>query len=189
MEGLFMLKIIGKKPFIMYILFLVLFAGTIGFIIGQHITYESRELIFYSPQTIKTMNNRSELPLPKSSDITVEQNNVRLDLEKIAIKKYFIVYSAIYGNQSHTAYHLFLTNLSKNKIDQNQIKNIWLETKNGNRIEPVAQKPIIRDFPVDQPLGWRIKIIVKFPYQTQRKNHKLVLQYKNSLYKLNDIKY
>ena len=185
-----MLKVIGNKSLIIILSVLFIFLISVGFIIGKTNSYQSTKYIYYTPTVIETMKNSNlNIPLPKPSDITVENNKIRLDLEKIAINKYFIVYNVIYGDQSHTAYHLYLTNLGREKINKRKIENIWLETKTGKKIELVAQKPVIRDFPEDQPLGWRVKIIAKFPYKTGRKDHHLILKYNGIKYKLSEIKY
>ena len=185
-----MLKVIGKRSLIIILTILFLCLLSVGFLIGKSKSYQSTRFIYYRPDVLKTMKDSSlNIPLPKPSDITVENNNIRLDLEKIAINKYFIVYNVIYGDQSHTAYHLFLTNLSREKINKNKIESIYLVTKTGKKIEPVAQKPVIRDFPRDQPLGWRVKIIAKFPYKTDRQNHNLILKYDGIEYELPKIDY
>ncbi len=130
-----------------------------------------------------------DLPLPIPSLITTELDKIRLDLEKISVNKFFIVYSEIYGNQSHTAYHLFLTNLNKDTLNKDNLDKIYLKLSTGEVIKPVAQIPIIEDFPTDQPLGWKIKIIAKFPYKTQRSVHDLVLIYQNKEFDLTGIYY
>lgn len=130
-----------------------------------------------------------DIPLPKPSLITTETDNIRLDLEKISINKFFIVYSKIYGNQSHTAYHLYLTNLNRNNIDKDAVGKIYLKSSTGKIIRPIAQLPIVEDFPIDQPLGWKVKLIVKFPYKTQHPVHELILKYQNKEFSLTGIYY
>ncbi len=130
-----------------------------------------------------------DLPLPIPSLITTEVDKIRLDLEKISVNKFFIVYSEIYGNQSHTAYHLYLTDLNRDTLNKDGFGEIYLKTSTGQVIKPIAQVPIIEDFPTDQPLGWKIKIIVKFPYKTQRSVHDLILTYQNKNFKLTGIYY
>jgi hypothetical protein len=185
-----MFKIISRKKVIILTLMMFLIFMIIGICIGKRLTYESKNIICYSPETRQTMykGGQNNIPLPKSSDITTEKNNYRLDLEKISINKYFIIYSVIYGDQSHTAYHLYLTNLAKEKIDKSKIENIWLETDNG-KISPIARNLIIRDFPKDEPLKWRVKLIAKFPYKNERNKHNLILKYNDSIYNLTNIKY
>ncbi|MFW6035002.1 MAG: hypothetical protein ACOCRZ_01970 [Halothermotrichaceae bacterium] len=148
----------------------------------------SKEIIIYNYDNRVLAAADINLPLPKPSTISTTENDVRLDLEKISAIKYYIVYSVIYGDQSHTAYQLYLTDLNREKIDINKIKEIWLETDN-NQIEPVAQEPVITGFPEDEPLGWKVGILVKFPYQKTRDSHDLVLHYNNLIFRLTGISY
>ncbi len=181
--------VINKRKFVLIFSLLIVILVLTGFITGQNFSSESTHYVFNS--SLSVMSNqydKQELPLPKASDISFKNNNIRLDLEKIAVNKFFIIYSVIYGNQSHTAYHLYLTDLEKNSLAKDKIEEIWLLDGN-KKIMPVAEVPIIRDFPQDQPLQWKIKVIVKFPYQKSRDKHSLHLNYAGQSYKLTDIIY
>ena len=185
--------ILKKKFFYLITFSIILTLYISGIFTGFLSRSEKREYIFQTgfpnPEIYPVNANHLDLPLPKPSLITTEVEKIRLDLEKISINKFFIVYSEIYGNQSHTAYHLYLTNLDRKNIDKEAIGEIYLKTATGDTIKPVAQLPVIQDFPVDQPLGWKIKIIVKFPYKTVRPVHELVLKYQNKEFKLTGIYY
>ncbi len=132
--------------------------------------------------------NESDLPLPIPSTITTERDHLRLDLERVSVHKYYIVYSVIYGDQSHTAYNLYLTDLTKKNLKPDEIEEIWLETKKGERIKQIAESTIY-GYPEDQPLGWKIGIIAKFPYQSSRQEHKLYFRYQGKVFELKDIQY
>ncbi|MFP4015775.1 MAG: hypothetical protein ACLFUI_01970 [Halanaerobiales bacterium] len=184
--------IIRKKYLYITIVSLILLVFTTGFGIGGLLQTKITEYIFHNVRESFTSTVRAaepDLPLPIPSIITTEVENIRLDLEKVSVNKFFIVYSEIYGNQSHTAYHLYLTDLDRKDLDKEALSEIYLRTSEGEIIKPVAQVPVIEDFPVDQPLSWKIKIIVKFPYKTQRPVHELVLTYKNQEYILTGIYY
>lgn len=183
--------IIDRKGIIFFVLVMGFICGF--FILLGGVTLSREQISYvYGPlvrDTVLPVNLEiSDLPLPIPSSITVQQGDIRLDLEKISTQKYFIVYSLIYGDQSHTAYHLFLTDLERQLLDQEQLTDIWLETASGQRIEQVAE-PTIIDFPKDQPLGWKVGIIAKFPYQENRHLHKLSLRYLGDLYELKNIEY
>lgn len=181
--------IIDRKGLIFFILVICFIFGF--FILLGGVTLSREQINYVYGPSVKTVSLNTEihdLPLPKPSTITVEQEQVRLDLERITTQKYFIVYSLIYGDQSHTAYHLFLTDLNRQQINQEWLADIWLETAEGQRIEQVAE-PTVCDFPKDQPLGWKVGIIAKFPYQTNRQCHKLSLRYQGKLFELTNIEY
>lgn len=175
---------------------LIFFGIVLGFIMGFFILLGgvsfSRETIsyIYGPalKTVVAQAQNYDLPLPKPSSITMEREQNRLDLERITVHKYFIIYSVIYGDQSHTAYHLFLTNLDRKPLNPEEVGEIWLETADGKKIEQVAE-PTIFDFPKDQPLRWKIGIIAKFPYQKTRSEHTLCLYYQGKIFKLTGIEY
>lgn len=185
--------IIRKKTLFISLISLILLMFSTGFGIGGLLQTKITEYIFHINigESFNSTVNAAELdlPLPIPSLITTETENIRLDLEKISVNKFFIVYSEIYGNQSHTAYHLYLTDLDRKDLDKEAISEIYLRTSDGELITPVAQVPVIEDFPVDQPLGWKIKIIAKFPYKTQRPVHELILTYQNQEYILTGIYY
>lgn len=160
-----------------------------GLIISSLFSPVTREYTYYSDgKAISIPATNLELPLPVPSNLTTEEGNLRVDLEKISVNRYFIIYSLIYGDQSHTAYHLYLTDLQRTKLNPALLQEIWLEV-DGLKILPVAELPIIKDFPADQPLGWKIKIIVKFPYQTTRSNHSLNLNYNSLRFTITEISY
>ncbi len=138
--------------------------------------------------TMATGNKDYELPLPIPSTITTEIDQIRLDLEQVTVHKYYIIYSVIYGDQSHTAYHLFLTDLKREDLSLDDVSEIWLETNTGVRIDEIAE-PTIYDYPEDQPLKWKIGIIAKFPYQSSREEHKLFFRYQGKVYELTGIQY
>ncbi len=177
-----------RKNVFMYVFILFLLLLTAGFSLGRTFTVNSTHYIFQVERT-QPVTSDYKLPLPKPSDITVEEDDLRLDLERITVNKYFIIYSVIYGDQSHTSYHLYLTDLNKDDLNPDKIGDIWLETANNEKIYPVATKPVIREFPEDQPLGWKLSITVKFPYLKTREKHVLVLNYNEKLLKLNNIEY
>lgn len=129
-----------------------------------------------------------ELPMPKPSSISVERDNVRLDLERVTVHQYYIVYSVIYGDQSHTAYHLFLTDLQKRPLDLKGVGQIWLETETGEKIEQIAD-PVVKDYPEDQPMKWKIEIEAKFPHQSSMGDHKLFVRYHDKVLTLTGIRY
>ncbi|MFW6306837.1 MAG: hypothetical protein ACOC1N_05605 [Bacillota bacterium] len=183
--------IFNKFKFYIIILSVFIFTFFSGIFTASRIENDSTSYIFLQGDKLIQKVNSSDLklPLPKPSLITTEVNEIRLDLEKISVNKFFIVYSSIYGNQSHTAYHLYLTDLDKNDLDKDSIGQIYLLTSEGEKIQPVAQVPVIRDFPEDQPLEWKIKIIVKFPYHEQRSVHDLVFNYNNQEFRLTGIYY
>ncbi|MEJ6950786.1 hypothetical protein [Natronospora cellulosivora (SeqCode)] len=164
----------------------------LGVFLSKYFIWNSSKEIYYQnesySETIQILNDL-DIPLPIPSAISYEKNNIRLDLEKVAVNKFFIVYSVIYGNQSHTAYHLYLTNLNKESIDKSEIQEVYLKTKDDEIIKPVAQRLTIRDFPEDIPLGWKVQIIAKLPYQTEKSAHKLILIYNNQEYILSNIYY
>lgn len=172
---------------LLFVIFLMIFCS--GFFTARVCSTNAKEYIFLATPLDLATTSSLELPLPKPSSISSELDRIRLDLEKISINKYFIIYSVIYGDQSHTAYHLYLTDLNRKTLDKNTIGKIYLITESGKTIEPVAQLPIIENFPTDQPLGWKIKIIVKFPYKTEHKNHSLVLNYLDKEFVLSEISY
>lgn len=182
-----------NRKTIKIILFFLLFTICIisGIILGENTHLKTTSTSFCQEDCLETMTANSELniPLPKASDITCEKDNLRLDLEKISANKYFIVYSALYGDQSHTAYHLYLTNLKKEKLNKSEIQEVYLKNKDNETIHSVAEKLTIRDFPEDIPLEWKIKIVAKFPYQKERENHQLILLYHDKKYTLNNITY
>ena len=173
---------------------LILIAGCLlsvltGLVISSLFSPLTREYIYYTQRKAITIPATNlELPLPLPSILTTEQANPRVDLEKISVNRYFIIYSLIYGDQSHTAYHLYLTDLQRNKLNPALLQEIWLEG-DGRKILPVAELPVIKDFPADQPLGWKIKIIVKFPYQTTRSNHSLSINYNSLRFTITEISY
>ncbi|AZR74423.1 hypothetical protein BBF96_14120 [Anoxybacter fermentans] len=177
---------------------LIFFGLILAFIMGFFILLGgvsfSRQQVCYiygpavRPTIVKSDTGQYDLPLPKPSTITTEKDDIRLDLERVTVHKYYIIYSVIYGDQSHTAYHLFLTDLNRKKLDPKGVGEIWLETASGERIEQVAE-PTIYDYPKDQPLKWKIGIIAKFPYQSRRDAHKLFLRYQGITFKLTGISY
>lgn len=139
-------------------------------------------------QTTAATQDGLNLPLPKPSSITTENGRIRLDLERVTVHQYYMVYSVIYGDQSHTAYHLFLTNMNRQPLDLTGVEEIWLETATGERIDQVAD-PDVSDYPTDQPLQWKIGIAAKFPHQPTRDEHKLFLRYKGKTFTLHGIRY
>lgn len=187
--------IIPKYKLFIYLSIIVLVFFTSGLLIGRELIVKSKEFIYWQKDniiitTVKEMEKKDiNLPLPEPSQITTEKNKIRLDLEKISINRFFIIYSVIYGNQSHTAYHLYLTDLNKNKLDKSAVGEIYLKTQDDKIIKPVALEPTIKDFPEDEPLEWKIKIIAKFPYKTERNVHSLILFYQGKEFKLTGIYY
>lgn len=174
------------------ILALILFSlFLLGFYGGIKKHYVNKVYIFQTTAqaAFPVTTEEIDLPLPVPSSISTEKGQVRLDLEKIAVNRFFIIYSIVYGDQSHTAYHLYLTDLEGQTLDKEGPGDIYLQAEDGEIIKPVAQLPVVEDFPLDQPLGWKIKIIVKFPYQTQRSSHSLVLHYLGEKFVLTDIAY
>lgn len=187
--------IFKRSKLLLTAIIIITFIFIAGFFTSSLVGSKLTEYIFQTNTTsdVKLISpvdtNDLNLPLPKPSIITTEVDKIRLDLEKISINKFFIVYSQIYGDQSHSAYHLYLTNLNKNKLDKEAIGEIYLKTSTGQIIKPVAQVPIVEDFPLDQPLGWKIKAVVKFPYKTKRPVHDLILHYKDKQFNLTGIYY
>ena len=181
--------IIKKMTFSLIVISMVMIVISSGLIISSLSSSVTREYIYYHPsRQTGLVTTNIKIPLPIPSDFTAEQTNLRVDLEKISVNKYFIVYSMIYGDQSHTAYHLYLTDLTRNDLSPAGVQEIWLE-ENKQKILPTAELPIIKGYPADKPLGWRIKIIVKFPYQITRNQHSLILNYKNIKFEIADITY
>jgi len=183
--------IFRKKILYITIISIFLSIFSLGFLTASFSHGNTTHYIFQrnNQQVYPVDSSNLDLPLPIPSLITTKVNKIRLDLEKISVNKFFIVYSEIYGNQSHTAYHLFLTDLNKDTLNKDGFGKIYLKTSTGQVIKPVAQVPIIEDFPTDQPLGWKIGIIVKFPYKTQRAVHDLILIYKEKEFNLTGIYY
>lgn len=178
----------SKVLIAIFCFFLLIFS--FGFLSGTSFYNDMKDYVFLTGQNqAQAVISDLELPLPKPSSISTELDNVRLDLEKIAIKKFFIIYSIVYGDQSHTAYHLYLTNLNRETLNKEAVGEIYLKTESGDIVKPVAQLPIISDFPEDQPLKWKIKIIVKFPYKTHRSDHKLIFNYGDLEFILSEISY
>ncbi|NLJ83973.1 MAG: hypothetical protein GX336_03565 [Halanaerobiaceae bacterium] len=177
-----------EKALVIFLLFLLAFSSLY---IGLKKHSGNREYRFLSSlqESFPVTTGEIELPLPVPSSISTEREQLRLDLEKIAVKRFFIVYSVVYGDQSHTAYHLYLTDLQRQDLDKEGLGEIYLQTETGEIIQPVAQLPVVKDFPDDQPLGWKIKIIAKFPYMPHRSSHDLILYYLGEKFVLKDISY
>ncbi len=183
--------IIDRKGLIFFALVLCFLMGFFIFLGG--VSFSREKICYIYGPTLQTVTasvpvQNHDLPLPKPSSITTEREKVRLDLERITVHRYFIVYSVLYGDQSHSAYHLFLTDLDRNSLDKENITEIWLMTKDGEKIEQIAE-PTVFDFPQDQPLKWKIGVIAKFPYQVSRDQHSLYLRYEGKVFELNEIEY
>lgn len=174
-----------KAGLLLAVLLIIIFATIIY--VGKGVSRESTQYLFYNQNTLPVIEHT--LPLPVPSEISTEHGNLRLDLEKVSVNKYYIIYSLIYGDQSNTTYHLFLTDLSKTRLDPEEVSDIWLEKTDGTKILPSAELPVITGFPQDDPLGWKINIKVVFPYQPTRSNHNLYLKYKDKIFKLKNISY
>lgn len=177
-----------EKALLIFLLFLLflsgLYIGAKNYVSGIEYIYQPSAQEFFPVTT-----GEIELPLPVPSSISTEKGQIRLDLEKIAVQRFFIIYSVVYGDQSHSAYHLYLTNLERLDLDKEGLGEIYLETETGEIIRPVAQLPVVKDFPEDQPLGWKIKVIAKFPYMPHRSTHSLVLYYLGEKFILSNISY
>lgn len=174
--------------------FCMVFAFIMGFFIllgGVSFSRQQYSYIYSTAAAVQTTTATQDglnLPLPKPSSITTEQGQIRLDLERVTVHQYYMVYSVIYGDQSHTAYHLFLTDLNRQPLDLAGVEEIWLVTATGERIDEVAD-PDVSDYPADQPLKWKIGIVAKFPHQATQDAHKLFLRYKGKTFALEGIRY
>lgn len=183
--------ILDRKDLNFFAIILLIIFGFFT-ILGGILFSTEKICIIYNPfvhnVTATVALENSELPLPEPSSITTEINQIRLDLEQVVVHKYFIVYSVIYGDQSHTAYHLFLTNLNKKPLDPDLLGEIWLESEQGEQVSQIAE-PTVSGYPEDEPLGWKIGIIAKFPYKKTRSEHKLYLTYNGEVFELLEIRY
>ena len=179
--------VIDRKILVLFFAVVVVVVGVFA-LLGGLSARQQYCYIYNAPAQAATAPKGLNLPMPKPSTITTERDNVRLDLESVNVHQYYIVYSVIYGDESHTAYHLFLTDLQKRELDLAGITEIWLETDKGERIEQIAE-PAIYEYPEDQPLKWKIGVVAKFPHQVTRDNHKLFLRYHGKTFQLNGIRY
>ena len=173
------------------ILALILFSlFLLGFYGGIKKHYVNKVYIFQTTAqaAFPVTTEEIDLPLPVPSSISTEKGQVRLDLEKIAVNRFFIIYSIVYGDQSHTAYHLYLTDLEGQTLDKEGLGDIYLQAEDGEIIKPVAQLPVVEDFP-GSALWLEDQDNRKIPYQTQRSSHSLVLHYLGEKFVLTDIAY
>lgn len=181
--------IIDRKGLIFFGLVLAFIMGFFILLGGVSFSQHQQSYVFGATARATVASDQEmNLPMPKPSNITTKRNQIRLDLEQVTVHKYYIVYSVIYGNQSHTAYHLYLTDLNRKTLDPEKVGDIWIETAKGERVEQVAE-PTIYDYPQDQPLKWKIGIIAKFPYQISREQHKIFFRYDGQIFELKEIAY
>lgn len=179
--------IVDRKGLLFFGMILMFIMGF--FVLLGGVSFSRQQFCYiYAPAAHAIAVEGGNLPLPKPSTITTERDKIRLDLERVTVHQYYIVYSVIYGDQSHTAYHLFLTDLTRKELDLDGVEEIWLETAEGERIQQVAQ-PTVYGYPEDQPLMWKIGIIAKFPQKSTRPDHTLFFRYKGKLFQLQGIRY
>lgn len=167
------------------ILILILIIFVIGIFWGYN---QRREMVFIdNGNTMAAANQGLELPMPIPSQVSTEKEGIRIDLEKVVAEKYFIIYSKIYGDQSHFGINLLITDLQKRPLGKGKFK-VSIKNKEGHYYKPLLEPELV-DFPPDQPLGWKLTSFVIFPYRVAlEKEIQIFISYKGINFVLPPVK-
>lgn len=88
-------------------------------------------------------------------------NRIRLGVERVAVHRYFTVYSYVTGDESHMELLLMLEHLDKLSIPKGQ-PEVRLKDNLGNILYPFPYYELL-DYPPDDPLGYKLTLWVRFP--------------------------
>lgn len=176
----------NKTQVILIICFLVLSGALILYIYGQSVS--QKEIIYYRmPNVIAVTtygNDELESPFPLPSSIFQIKDDIRVGLEKIVREKFFIVYSTVTGDQSYFGVHLLIEDMQKRNLSKGSYQGIWIIDDLGNRYDPFPYFHI-KDFPENQPLGWKLTFFGKFePINSKARFVNIYFKYDGKIFEL-----
>ncbi|MEC9488451.1 MAG: hypothetical protein UMV23_03090 [Halanaerobium sp.] len=150
--------------------------------------HSRQEIVFMELNSIEVSDGiEDSLPLPIPSQITTEQQGIRMDLEKVIAEKYYIIYSRIYGDQSYFGINLLVTDLNKRPLKKSGLE-AYIKDDQGRVFAPLLQPQLV-GFPPDEPLGWKMTSLVYFPYEVALvKQISIFISYQGIEFVLPDVK-
>lgn len=180
---------IGKIQAVIIVTILMLVGGLSLYIYGQSVS--SKEIIYYRmPNIVAVLADEEDnlgAPFPIPSSIYQIKDDIRIGLEKIVREKFFIIYSTVTGDQSYFGVHLLIEDMKKRPLSKADYQGIWMIDDLGRKYEPFPYFQI-QDFPENQPLGWKLTFLGKFPpIDPKAKSVNIYFKYKEKIYELSDI--
>ena len=103
------------------------------------------------------------------SPFNAEVDRIRLGVERVAVHRYFTVYSYVTGDESHLEVLLMLEHLDKLAIQKGE-PQVRLADNLGNVIHPFPYYDLL-DYPADDPLGYKLTLWMRFPPPDKEVSH------------------
>lgn len=94
---------------------------------------------------------------------------LRIGVEKVAVHRYFTIYSYVTGDESHMEVLLMLEHLDKLSIAKGE-PEIHVKDNLGNILTPFPYYEV-QDYPTDDPLGYKLTIWARFPPPEKEVSH------------------
>lgn len=135
-----------KKVFPVFLLIALVFSGVV---VIRATTVERVHFVF-NPQGSTVY-----------SPFNAVVDRIRMGVEKVAVHRYFTVYSYVTGDESHMELLLMLEHLDKLAIQKGQ-PEIQVTDNLGNTMTPFPYYELL-DYPVDYPLRYKMTLWVRFP--------------------------
>ncbi|MDP3486793.1 MAG: hypothetical protein Q8S19_02525, partial [Bacillota bacterium] len=88
-------------------------------------------------------------------------DKIRIGVEKVAVHRYFTIYSYVTGDESHMELLLMLEHLDQLAIPKGQ-PEIRVKDNLGSTLTPFPYYEVL-DYPTDDPLGYKLTLWVRFP--------------------------
>lgn len=112
--------------------------------------------------------------------------NIRVGVERVAVHRYFTVYSYVTGDPSHMEVLLMFEHLKQLAIQKGQ-PEITVQDNLGNVLHPFPYVEL-QDFPTDDPLGYKMTLWVRFPPPEKEATHiDIDLKYLGGVYEIKSV--
>lgn len=95
------------------------------------------------------------------SPFNAVMDRIRIGVERVAVHRYYTIYSYVTGDQSHMEVVLMLEHLDKLAIQKGQ-PEVRVEDNLGNILTPFPYYELL-DYPIDDPLGYKLTLWMRFP--------------------------
>ncbi|KAF0193798.1 MAG: hypothetical protein FD169_2258 [Bacillota bacterium] len=96
-------------------------------------------------------------------------DRIRIGVERVAVHRYFTIYSYVTGDESHMELLLMLEHLDKLALQIGQ-PEIRVKDNLGNLLTPFPYYEVL-GYPTDDPLGYKLTLWARFPPPEKEVSH------------------
>lgn len=123
---------------------------------------------------------------PSISPFSETVGRVRIGVERVAVHRYFAIYSYVTGDQSALEIEFTMEQLDHLNLQKGEVR-VTAVSDLGEKMTPYPYYEL-RDFPPDNPLGYKLTLWLRFPPPPREVNTvDFDIRYLGSVYRIKSV--